>query len=102
MSRPEGPQFLRQQLHVHLKDIRAEVVDEIHHRELSFQQGIEAGIFTVPGDGSIQTFPEILGALAAANFAGWICVEAEQDPAKANPLQYAKMGREYLREVLGW
>ncbi|MDQ0134462.1 inosose dehydratase [Neorhizobium galegae] len=88
--------------HVHLKDMRADVVAEIHAKGLSFEQGIEAGIFTVPGDGSIRTFPEILGALAAVDFAGWICVEAEQDPAKANPLQYAKMGRAYLRELLGW
>ncbi|MGR9403093.1 myo-inosose-2 dehydratase (plasmid) [Rhizobium leguminosarum] len=88
--------------HVHLKDFRAKVVREMHNGGLSFQQGIEAGIFTVPGDGSIETFPEILDALAEADFAGWICVEAEQDPAKANPLQYAKMGREYLRKLLGW
>lgn len=78
------------------------MVRDIHTGGLSFQQGIEAGIFTVPGDGSIETFPEILDALAEADFAGWICVEAEQDPAKANPLQYAKMGREYLRKLLGW
>lgn len=88
--------------HVHLKDMRADIVAEIHEKGLSFEQGIEGGIFTVPGDGSIRTFPEILEALAAADFAGWICVEAEQDPAKANPLQYAKMGRAYLRELLGW
>lgn len=88
--------------HVHLKDIRADVVAAIHAEGLSFQQGIEAGIFTVPGDGSIETFPEILDALAGADFAGWICVEAEQDPAKANPLRYAKMGRAYLRDLLGW
>ncbi|WHA44029.1 myo-inosose-2 dehydratase [Agrobacterium larrymoorei] len=88
--------------HVHLKDIRRNVVDRIHSEGLSFQQGIEAGIFTVPGDGDIKTFPEILSTLADAGFTGWICVEAEQDPAKANPLQYAKMGRAYLRELLGW
>jgi inosose dehydratase len=29
-------------------------------------------------------------------------VEAEQDPAKATPLEYARKGREYLRQVLGF
>ncbi len=29
-------------------------------------------------------------------------VEAEQDPAKANPLEYALKARGYLRDVLGW
>ncbi len=28
-------------------------------------------------------------------------VEAEQDPAKANPFLYAKMGRDYIREKTG-
>ncbi|NTJ44318.1 myo-inosose-2 dehydratase [Agrobacterium larrymoorei] len=88
--------------HVHLKDIRSKVVDDIHAKGLSFQQGIEAGIFTVPGNGDIKVFPQVLEALAEVGFAGWICVEAEQDPAKANPLEYAKMGREYLRQLLGW
>ncbi len=82
--------------HIHLKDIRRNVVDRIHSEGLSFQQGIEAGIFTLPGDGDIKTFPEILSTLADANFAGWICVKAEQDPAKANPLQCTKMGRANL------
>ncbi|MBO0662109.1 TIM barrel protein [Jiella sp. MQZ9-1] len=88
--------------HVHLKDIRADVVSRMREEGLSFQEGIEAGIFTVPGDGSLTTFPDILDALAQAGFRGWICVEAEQDPAKANPLEYAKKGRAYLRQILGW
>ncbi|WP_208245007.1 myo-inosose-2 dehydratase (plasmid) [Rhizobium sp. T1470] len=88
--------------HIHLKDFRASVVARVHADGLSFEAAIEAGIFTVPGDGSLKTFPEILAALAEADFAGWLVIEAEQDPAKANPLQYAKMARAYLRETLGW
>ncbi|SEP29607.1 2-keto-myo-inositol dehydratase [Rhizobium tibeticum] len=88
--------------HIHLKDIRADVVARIHADGLSFESAIEAGIFTVPGDGSITTFPQILTELAEVGFAGWLVIEAEQAPAKANPLQYAKMARAYLRETLGW
>ena len=58
-------------------------------------------MFTVPGDGSIDFVP-IFDALAGAGFEGWLVVEAEQDPAKATPLEYARKGRAYLREVLGW
>jgi inosose dehydratase len=87
--------------HVHLKDIRPEVVSQVREMDLSFQEGIEAGVFTVPGDGSIDFVP-ILEALAAADFEGWLVVEAEQDPAKANPLEYAIMARSFLRKVLGW
>lgn len=87
--------------HIHLKDVRADVVDQVRQNNLSFRDGIEAGVFTVPGDGSIDFVP-ILTKLAEANFEGWLVVEAEQDPAKANPLEYAKKARAYLRETLGW
>jgi len=87
--------------HIHLKDVRADIVKKVRDENLSFQDGIEDGVFTVPGDGAIDFVP-IFEALAAADFEGWLVVEAEQDPAKANPLQYAKMAREYLRKKLGW
>jgi inosose dehydratase len=87
--------------HVHLKDVRADVVESVHEQNLSFREAIEAGVFTVPGDGSIDFLP-IFDAFARSGFEGWLIVEAEQDPAKANPLQYALMARSYLRDALGW
>jgi inosose dehydratase len=87
--------------HVHLKDIRPEVVSRVREQRLSFQEGIEDGVFTVPGDGALDFIP-ILEALGEAGYQGWLVVEAEQDPAKANPLEYALKARAYLREVLGW
>lgn len=87
--------------HVHLKDVRPEVVAMVRRGGLSFQEAIEAGVFTVPGDGSIDFVP-ILQALADADYEGWLVVEAEQDPAKAPPLEYALKARAYLRQILGW
>jgi len=87
--------------HIHLKDVRADVVKRVREENLSFYDAIEAGVFTVPGDGAIDFVP-IFAALAEAGFEGWLVVEAEQDPAKANPLEYAKKARSYLREKLGW
>jgi inosose dehydratase len=87
--------------HVHLTDVRPDVVERATAEGFSFQAAIEAGVFTVPGDGSIDFVP-ILEALGGAGFEGWLVVEAEQDPAKANPLEYALRARGYLREVLGW
>ena len=34
-------------------------------------------------------------------YSGWWIVEAEQDPAKANPFEYAKKGRAYIRQTAG-
>ena len=87
--------------HVHLKDLRDGKRERAKVEGFSFQQAIEDGIFTVPGDGVIDFVP-IFQALADADYAGWLMVEAEQDPAKAVPLEYAKKGRAYLREVLGF
>jgi inosose dehydratase len=87
--------------HVHLKDVRPDIVAKARAEGYSFEAAIEAGVFTVPGDGSIDFVP-IFEALAGAGFEGWLVTEAEQDPAKANPLEYALKARAYLREVLGW
>ena len=87
--------------HIHLKDVREDVVVQVKEQGLSFYDAIQAGVFTVPGDGSIDFVP-IFDALAEADFEGWLVIEAEQNPAKANPLQYAKMARSYLRDTLGW
>jgi inosose dehydratase len=77
--------------HVHLKDVRSAVVDRVREEGLSFQDGIEAGVFTVPGDGDLELAP-VLEALGRHGFEGWLVVEAEQDPAKAHPLTYARLG----------
>lgn len=86
--------------HVHLKDVRDEVVAEVKANDLSFLEGVVKGTFTVPGDGVID-FKPIFEILDKHNYKGWMVVEAEQDPALANPLEYAIKGRKYIREVAG-
>ena len=78
--------------HVHLKDVRLPVLERVHKENLSFLTAVREGAFTVPGDGSID-FAPVFDLLDKANYTGWLLVEAEQDPAKANPFEYAKMAR---------
>ncbi len=85
---------------VHLKDIRQEILDIVHSEKMSFLDSVKAGVFTVPGDGCIDFLP-IFKALADAGYGGWFVVEAEQDPDKANPLEYAKIARNFIRENTG-
>ena len=56
------------------------------------------GIFTVPGDGCID-FITIGNNLKNSGYKGWIIVEAEQDPEKANPLEYALLSKKYLEKI---
>ncbi|MCX7287676.1 MAG: TIM barrel protein, partial [Rhodobacterales bacterium] len=84
--------------HVHFKDIRPEVVADVRANDRSFLDAVIAGAFTVPGDGCID-FQAVADKLKAMDYAGWIVVEAEQDPAKAPPYEYSKMGYEHIVKV---
>lgn len=84
--------------HVHLKDIRQDILEESKTCGRSFLEAMEAGFFTVPGDGVID-FRPILQVLADHDYEGWLVVEAEQDPSKALPLEYAMRARTHLREI---
>ena len=77
--------------HVHCKDVRRDVLARVHAADASFLDAVLEGVFTVPGDGFLD-FGEVLAALAATHYSGWLVVEAEQDPAKAPPLAYARLG----------
>ena len=51
-------------------------------------------------DGVID-FDPLFKILAENGYKGWFVVEAEQDPAKANPLEYAIKARNFIREKTG-
>lgn len=86
--------------HVHLKDIRPEIIADVKAKGESFLQGVRKGTFTVPGDGVID-FAPIFEVLAENNYEGYVLVEAEQDPAIANPFEYALKARKYIAEKAG-
>ncbi|MFW5779881.1 MAG: myo-inosose-2 dehydratase [Bacillota bacterium] len=90
--------YVKRIKHVHLKDIRPDVIRKVKENRLSFLDGVKQGTFTVPGDGSID-FHSIFEILSKNDYSGWLLVEAEQDPAQANPLEYAKKARKYIRKI---
>ncbi len=91
--------FNERLVHVHCKDIRKEVLENSLKNDLSFRGAFLEGAFTVPGDGCIDYKP-LFDILKEKKYSGWLVVEAEQDPAKANPFEYAKIGYNYLTETL--
>jgi len=90
--------FKERIIHVHCKDMRKNILDKSLKEDLSFRQAFLEGAFTVPGDGCIDYKP-LLNFLKQNDYNGWLVVEAEQDPAKANPLEYAKIGHNYLSTI---
>jgi inosose dehydratase len=84
--------------HIHAKNVRPAVMAQIRDGNLSFLEGVRRGVFTVPGDpeGGVD-FAPVLRIAAEAGYQGWLVIEAEQDPLKANPLRYQAMGLAALR-----
>jgi len=85
--------------HIHCKDIRKNILEKSLKEDLSFRGAFLKGAFTVPGDGCIDYKP-LFDILKKNNYSGWLVVEAEQDPKKANPLEYAIKGYKYLTKTL--
>ena len=83
--------------HVHTKDVRKAVMERSQAKDWSFLDSVIEGVYTVPGDGMVD-FVSVFRALP--NYSGWVVIEAEQDPKKAHPLTYAKMGYANLTRFL--
>lgn len=92
--------YVHRTKHVHLKSIRKDIIAEGKAKGYSFLDCVRAGAFTVPGDGDFD-FRPVFDILSDADYEGWVVVEAEQDPAKANPFEYALLARKYIREASG-
>lgn len=84
-------------VHVHAKDVRANVVSEARSGNWSFLRAVLAGVFTVPGDGDVA-FAPVFAELR--DYSGWVVLEAEQDPRSANPLTYATLGYRNLQRLV--
>jgi inosose dehydratase len=85
--------------HVHTKDVRRRIFDDILSRNGSFLDGVLAGMFTSPGDGDLD-FRGVAQALTDIGYGGWVVVEAEQDPARADPRTYSRIGLATMQRLL--
>ena len=92
--------YISRIIHVHLKDIRKGVLERVRTEKMSFLNAVREGVFTVPGDGMIN-FSDVFKVLDDSSYKGWLVVEAEQDPSKANPFEYALKARRFIRENTG-
>jgi len=86
-------------VHIHLKDVRRDVLERARKNDWSFNTAVREGMFTVPGDGNID-FSEIGKFLRTSGYCGWVVVEAEQDPAKAPPKLFTEKAYQFIGELL--
>jgi inosose dehydratase len=86
-------------VHIHLKDVRRDVLDWARKNDVTFNSAVREGLFTVPGDGIVD-FAEIGKFIRSSEYRGWVVVEAEQDPAKATPRIYTEKAYQYVKKLL--
>ncbi|HXF04213.1 MAG TPA: TIM barrel protein [Blastocatellia bacterium] len=94
--------FGRRIWHLHLKDVRAPVLDAVRRERLGFLEAVGRGVFCELGEGAVN-IRAVVTALQEANYDGWAVVEQDVDIRQpgVNPLASARRSRAYLREVIG-
>lgn len=85
--------------HLHLKDIRRDVMARVRQHDSSFNRGVRDGMFTVPGDGYLD-FTPLLDFATSGDYRGWLIVEAEQDPTQAPPREMADLAYRHITQQL--
>ena len=86
--------------HIHCKNVRPKIAEQVRNQHLSFLEGVRRGVFTVPGDEEgIVDFEPVLKIAAEHDYSGWLVIEAEQDPVVRNPFKYQSMGLKALRAM---
>ena len=91
--------FASRVVHIHLKDVRRDVLERARKNDWSFNSAVREGMFTVPGDGDID-FSAIGEFIRTSGYCGWLVVEAEQDPAKAAPKLYTEKAYNFIRRLI--
>jgi inosose dehydratase len=86
--------------HIHCKNVRPHIVQQVWDEGLSFLEGVRRGTFTVPGDAEgVIDFEALLRVVAEHGYTGWLVIEAEQDPDRYNPLEYQSLGLKSLKDA---
>ncbi|WP_036626013.1 myo-inosose-2 dehydratase [Pantoea sp. AS-PWVM4] len=84
--------------HIHLKDIRQDILQQVRQHDLSFNDGVRKGMFTVPGDGDVD-FAPLAQFVKSSGYQGWMVVEAEQDPSLEPPEVTVTRARRFIQKT---
>lgn len=84
--------------HIHLKDIRGDILKAVREQDLSFNDAVRKGMFAVPGDGIVD-FRPLAQFVKDSGYQGWMVVEAEQDPSLEPPDITVTRARDYIRRI---
>jgi len=90
--------------HSHLKDVNAQTADRVKNGEITYYQGVVAGMYRPLGQGDVG-IDQIVKNLLSNGYNGWFVLEQDlvinDEPAPgAGPVEFAKASVEFLRRVI--
>jgi inosose dehydratase len=88
--------------HVHLKDVRLDVLESVREEGNGFLEAVRRGVFCEIGEGVVNV-PVIAQRLSSCGYDRWLVVEQDVDASLpgVNPFESACRSRQYLRDVVG-
>ncbi|MEO5940648.1 MAG: TIM barrel protein [Candidatus Limnocylindrales bacterium] len=90
--------------HVHIKDCRTSVIDDVDRAGEGLPDALKRGVFCPLGEGDAD-IPGVIAALRARDYAGWLVVEQDQALGTNDTPESVVAGQrfnlEYLRSLLG-
>jgi inosose dehydratase len=93
--------------HVHLKDVRADLVERVRRGEVGYAEAVRNGMYVPLGDGDVDV-EQIVRCLEAAGYRGWYVLEQDTvlaevaDPvAAARPKQDTSRSLAHLHTLVG-
>jgi inosose dehydratase len=88
--------------HVHVKDCRTSVMDEVKREDKGLEEALRRGVFCPLGEGDAG-IDAVIEALRAHDYAGWLVIEQDQALGPADTPESVVAGqrgnREYLRRL---
>ena len=84
--------------HVHFKDCHDDIAAQARAEGWDYFTAVHNGVFYGLGEGDID-FASVLGELRKRDYSGWIVVEDELPPGMGDPLERARLDREYARRL---
>lgn len=88
--------------HLHLKDIRGDVLERVRKEGIGFLDAVRQGVFCELGAGTVDVLG-VIRVLQASGYNGWAVFEQDVDPTKPGiePVKTAARSRQYLRRCAG-
>lgn len=92
--------------HVHLKDVRAALAEQVRRGEITYTAAVSEGLYAPLGDGDVDV-AEMLRVLHSTNYRGWYVLEQdtalpEHDTASDDrPKVDTERSMRYLKSIIG-